>query len=112
MKESCVKKEQLFLSFIQTVNTEQRKAILKTLTSSQVQALCEVTLNALKGTFPLPQVFCNKIKRHKDSLRLLVGSQIGVIKKKAILLKLHVYIHTILKFSRPVLLKIWRKTSL
>lgn len=42
-----------FLKMLYSADPKQRKALLKTMTENQQQALCEVIFNVYKGTFPL-----------------------------------------------------------
>lgn len=42
-----------FLKILYSTDTKQRKALIKTMTENQQQALCEVILNVVKGPFHL-----------------------------------------------------------
>lgn len=53
-----------FLKTLYSADPKQRKALLKTMTEPQQQALCEVILNVYQGTFPLTKYYIKRLSPH------------------------------------------------
>lgn len=55
------------LEVLYSADPKQRKALLKTMTENQQQALCEVILNVYKGTFPLSKYYIRRLSPYHHS---------------------------------------------
>ena len=74
-----------FLQLLTLTSPMQRKAMLSTLSTSQLVVLCEILLNLLKGNFTITNHYKNQLKRHKGLIRALVDKQVAHGTKKALL---------------------------
>lgn len=63
-------------------NPKLRSAILKCCNNELIKAICEVTLNVLKGVVPINKQQKRKLKRYKRVLRALVDKKVPVKKKR------------------------------
>lgn len=79
------KKQVRDLELIKTCPKALRKQILKTLPSRSVKAICECTLNVLKGNVPLSTYQKKSLSKYKTTLRK-IGTKKGTLfhKKKLI----------------------------
>lgn len=71
-----------FLRVLAKANPKLRRAILQCCHSELIKAICEVTLNVLRGIVPINQQQKAKLKRHKKVLRVLVEKKIPLEKKR------------------------------
>jgi len=56
-----VKTHTAFLQLLYSTSVKQRKALLETITSDQLQILCEIALNVYRGTFPVSGYYIKKL---------------------------------------------------
>lgn len=75
-----------FLRLLYETNAKQRKMLLQTITSAQLQAVLEVTWNVYRGTFPVSDYYVKKMAPYKTSIRTLVSKRVSNKRKKEILL--------------------------
>jgi len=61
-----MKTQSIFWKFLSQANTKQRKVILSTLTTEQLDVLSEVALNIYKGVFPNKQKYVKLLKPYKS----------------------------------------------
>lgn len=57
MSHQLVTSNVAFLKMLYSAGLKQRKALLKTVTENQQQALCEVIFNVYKEAFPLTKYY-------------------------------------------------------
>lgn len=88
-----------FLKMLYSVDPKQRKALLKTMTKNQQQALCEVILNVYKGTFPLTKYYFKRLSPY--AYRSTIYKLSSKTVKKSVKRKLLLQEYTIL----PILIK-------
>ncbi len=82
---------------------KQRKAILETSDDKLVKALCECSLNLLKGNIPLTDGQKTKLNRHKHILRRLAEKQQSLKSKRELLQQQRGFVGTLLKVILPTL---------
>ena len=95
-RRSLVQKHQRFLKRVytaltsssgkpaQTKNTRLAQSLIKSAKPEEIQAICEITQNLLRGSFPsLNRQLLKKFTRHKSALRKLSGSTLRLEKKTA-----------------------------
>lgn len=71
-----------FLRVLAKSNPKLRRAILKCCNSELIKAICEVTLNVLRGVVPINKQHKKKLKRYKKVLRALADKTVSVKKKR------------------------------
>lgn len=64
-----------------------RKAIIKNADSDVIRALCEITLNTLKGNHMPDRKIYNSLCRYKRDMRNLVGAKRSVARQREILIQ-------------------------
>ena len=65
-----------------TPSRQQRTALLKTITSTQLQAIASVAFNLLQGSIPFTPSYKRKLKRHRVAIRTIADKKISVKKRK------------------------------
>ena len=60
-----------------TSSTQQRKALLDTITKEQFKAVSEIILNVAHLKIPVSKSSISKLSRHKKTIELLVNKQVG-----------------------------------
>lgn len=85
---TLTKKQLRDLEFIRTCPKALRKELLKKLPSRSVKAICECSLNVLKGNIPLSSKQKKSLNQYKSTLRK-IGTKKGALfqKKKLIIQK-------------------------
>ena len=76
-----------FLKVVANTERKQVKAILSTVTKSQVQALGEIAVNTLKGNVPLTTKSKQKLRRYKKLLVKLANPKLKFSTKKLAIVK-------------------------
>lgn len=78
-----LKKNYHFLQMLAKATPDQKRALLRTASNSQVLSLCEICLNTLVGNIP---VDIKRLKKYKNIIRKLSKRSTSVRNKKALLL--------------------------
>ena len=71
-----------FLRVLAKSNPKLRRAILQCCHNDLIKAICEVTLNVLKGVVPVNEKQKRKLRRHKTVLRALADKKISIKRKR------------------------------
>lgn len=95
-----VQSQYSFLHLLYSTTDIQRKALLKTITDRQLQALCEIVLNIYKRTVKISGYMVKKILPFKREIIAVINKQVSPSKKKAALIKFRSILPIIIK---PVL---------
>lgn len=95
-----VQSQYSFLHLLYTTTDIQRKALLKSITDKQLQALCEIVLNIYKRTVKISGYLVKKILPFKREIITVINKQVSLSNKKAALIKFRSILPIILK---PVL---------
>lgn len=66
-------------------STLERKSIIKVCSDLVLDAICELSLNTLKGNIPLTSVERGKLKPYKSSLILLADKTVSRKRKRSLL---------------------------
>jgi len=74
-----------FLKILCKCNKKMRKSILENADKDLVATICECVYNCLNGNIELNADIKTKLKRHKETLRKLVGKKKSIKLKKQIL---------------------------
>lgn len=88
-----VKTHLSFLDLLYTTSTKQRRALLSTMTPSQMQTLCEVMFNVYKGTIPVSKQYI------KNVISTLVSRTVNKSQRKKLLLKHQSIIPRLIKLA-------------
>lgn len=84
---SLIKNEKYFILFLLTTNRKQQKALLRTITKSQLQALVQIVYNIIHGFRSLPENDKKKLQRFRSVIRKFVSKRLSISKRTALLLK-------------------------
>lgn len=76
-----------FLNLLCSTDTKQRKALLNTITTGQLLALCEVFLNLYKGSVHVTPKFVSKLRPYKAFIRTLTSRRVSKKRKKIQLIR-------------------------
>jgi hypothetical protein len=57
-----------FLALLQSTTSQQKRALIQTMSQLQLTAICEVILNVFKEIFRLTQDVIKRLKRHESSI--------------------------------------------
>ena len=104
MKENAV-----FLQLLMcTSSKSQRKALLETITTSQVQALIEIAHNLLKGNIPISKQRFSQLKRHRTFIRQLGDTTLSIKRQKRLVCRGGSAIVLVLLSLKPTLKELWQ----
>jgi hypothetical protein len=87
------------------VHTKRKPAETKLIKEAKVgelDSICEVLLNILQGTVPLPEFFVKKAKKYKTVLRKLVKRCLKKLLRKKMLIKYFNIIRELLSVALPI----------
>lgn len=97
-----IKKQLVFFNFIIKADIKQQKALIKTLSEKQLDAICEISLNIYTGTFPVRVRYLNTLKPFASSIRLLSSREVTSNRKHVIISRhpkiLFILIQPIIKY--------------
>jgi hypothetical protein len=88
------------------VHTKGKKAVNKLIKDAQpteLDSICEVVLNILKGVVPLPKEFVKKAEKYKTILRRLAKRCMKKVLRKKMLIKYFCIIRDIIAAVLPIL---------
>ena len=80
-----MKRNEPLLRLLQKLKPSAVKAVLKEASPDLIKALCECTLNVLKGNVKLNSAQRKKLSRHKNNLRTLTAKKTSMKTRKQIL---------------------------
>lgn len=66
-----------FLDLLGIASAKQRRNLLTTMTFAQMQTLCEVIYNVLKGTIPVTKKYINSLLHHQNVIRTLASRSVS-----------------------------------
>ena len=89
-----------FLKFLYDADPRQRKVLIQSATSDQIEILSEIALNIYRGVLELSPHHIRKLKPYKLNIRALYSRSIGHRRKKNILARHPILISLLIK---PVL---------
>ena len=98
-----VKANEEFLCTV--VNTRRLKggiALIKGAKPRELDALCEIILNILKGTIILPDAFLKKFRKHKTFLRKLAKRCMKKLWHKKTLIKYFAIVRRLIAAALPI----------
>lgn len=76
-----------FLDLLYNTSAKQRRALLTTMSPSQMQTLCEVMFNVYRGTIPVSKQYIKTLFPHKNIITTLVSRSVNKSRRKKLLLK-------------------------
>ena len=82
-----IRKEASFLRLLLVTTTKQQKALIKTITASQMNALVQIVYNVLQGNRTISSDLKKKLKRNKRSIRRFIGKGLTLRNRVKLLLK-------------------------
>lgn len=94
--------ETFLCTLVNTKFKKDVKVLVKEATVSQLDIICEVLLNTLKGVLPLPKKFVTKAKKYKTVLRKLVKKCLKKTLRKKLLIKYFIIIRNIIAAVLPI----------
>jgi hypothetical protein len=98
-----VKANETFLCTV--VNTNRVKggrALIKGAKPAQLDAVCEIILNILKGAIILPDAFLTKFRKHKTILRNLAKKCLKKLLRKKLLMKYFTIVRHLVAAALPI----------
>jgi len=98
---SRIRQHAAFLRLLQDSKENQRKALIESMTNSQLDALCQLISNIMQGNIPVTDGYIKKLKRHKNVIYPLVTRKVSRAKKRELLSQLLRLIPFILKPALP-----------
>ena len=82
-----IRKHLSLLSLLVDSPDDQKAAIVKTLTSTQLRAVQEAIYNVLKGNCPINDKLKKKLEHHKINIRRLVSKDLTRQQQRRLLVK-------------------------
>lgn len=80
-------KQAHFLSLLDTAHTEQQRALLSTASIGQIEALCEVLLNIIRGVVDVSNSFKRQLQKRAHIVRALLKKSTSRRKKRVLFTK-------------------------
>ena len=98
-----VKTQLAFLELLATSERKQARALISTMTKSQLNAICEVLINIRFGNIPVNEKDIKKLQRKKNAIVQLTSKTTGANIRKTLIEK---EVALILMIIKPILPKI------
>jgi len=98
-----IKENEAFLKATSVAHVEQGKALLKTAKKSQIDCVCEILLNIVKGSIRLKDDIVQKATRFKKVLRLIVTKCYNSKSRKELMVKYFKIVQKLLMAALPVI---------
>lgn len=84
---ALLRKETPFLKLLLVTISKQQKALIKTITPSQMKAIVQIVYNVLQGNRSISTKHKNKLMRHKRAIRRFIARGLGHKQRVKVLLK-------------------------
>jgi len=91
-----IKQHTRFLRLLQESTTRKRKALIESITNTQLDALSQLILNIVQGNILVTDAYIKKLKCYKDIIHSLATRKVCRVKRDA-LIKLQRLLSFILK---------------
>ena len=98
-----VKDNASFLKATTSAHPEQCKALIQTAHNKQLDAICEILLNIVKGVIPLKEELFKKASKFKKILRELVAKCTNKKARKELMIKYFGILKKLLAAALPVI---------
>ena len=93
-----------FLKFLAEMKSDsQRLALLKTMTIPQMEVLCEILLNILRGAIKIPYSCKKKLTKYKNIIRKVTDKGVRRSTTKRLLLTIRSVLPQVIKVILPLL---------
>ena len=97
---SLIKREKHFILLLLTTTRKQQLALVKTVTTPQLQSLVQIIYNVVLGNRFLPEKAKKKLQRYKTVIRRFITKGISQARRRALLLK---YLNQFILLLKPVI---------
>ena len=98
-----VKDNEVFLRAATIAHPEQCKALLKTAKQSQLDAICEILLNIVRGIIPLKEELFKKASRYRKVLRKIVTKCMQKAVRRELMIKYFGILQKLLAAALPLI---------
>ena len=92
-----------FLNLLAQSGQPRRKHLLSKVSRSEVQSVCEICLNILKGHIPLDKHNYKRLKRKQGTLRQLADKKISVKHKTKLVKQQGGFIASLASIALPII---------
>ena len=82
-----IKKHAGVFRWVKNAKPNKIKAFIKSADNKFIKAVCECSLNVLRGNVPISNKHKQSLKKHKKDLRQLASKKVSLKRKKKLLLK-------------------------
>ncbi|MES9881405.1 MAG: hypothetical protein ABW185_11045 [Sedimenticola sp.] len=96
---ALIKKEKRFILLLLQTTGKQKKAMIKTITVSQMKAVVQIVYNVLQGYGKLTDGNKTKLRKHKIIIRRFLSKGLSNEKRQSLLLN---YLHVLILPFRAV----------
>lgn len=98
-----IKQNAVFLKATTIAHPQQGKALLQTAKQEQLDSICEIILNIVKGSIPLKEDIFQKASKFKKALRQIVTKCFNKKARKELMIKYFSIIQKLLSAALPVI---------
>lgn len=98
-----IKENATFLKATTVAHAKQGKALLETAKKTQLDSICEILLNIVRGSIPLKQELVEKAGRFKKGLRQIIAKCVSNKGRKELMIKYFNIVQKLLTAALPVL---------
>ena len=103
-----MKQQRYFLQLFAQTNFTQRKALLDTVTQSQIKALSEIAHNFVRGILTFTPAEQTQLKRHRRFIHLLGDKHLGYKHKRTLVRNKPRILYLIVKKAVTYLEQLWQ----
>ena len=83
---ALLKKESTFLKLLLVTTSQQQKALIETITPSQMKAIVQIVYNVLQGNRHLPENIKSRLQKDKLFIRRFISRQLRRKERRKLLL--------------------------
>lgn len=98
-----IKDNEVFLKATTVAHVEQGKALIRTAKKGQLDSVCEVLLNIVKGAIPLKEELVKKAGRFKNILRKIVTKCFNNKSRRELMIKYFKIVQKLLFAALPLI---------
>lgn len=98
-----LKNSEPYLQLLARSSFKRRKSLLNQATRGELKSLCEICLNILKGNIPLDDKNFKKLKRNRQTIKVLANKRVPIKVKREILGQKGGFLGTVAAIALPLL---------
>ena len=103
------KNSEYYLRLLAKSSPRRKKLLLSQASKEELKSLCEICLNILKGNIPLDDRNFKRLKRNRQTIKVLANSKVPIKVKRQVVNQKGGFLGTVASIAIPLLMSLFTK---